>query len=653
QAEFRIYTPGSSAGRQLALLSSFAAPNQQIINDDELFRERVGSTASGLLALLGIDHDPIRSREHILISMILDHAWRGGHDVDLAKLIAEIQSPPFQRVGVVDMDTFFPAKDRTTLAMSINSLLASPSFSAWLQGEPMSIKNMLYHGDRPCISVLSIAHLSDAERMFFVTLLLEEVVAWMRTQSGTTALRAILFMDEVFGYFPPSRNPPSKKPMLTLMKQARAYGLGIVLATQNPVDLDYKGLSNAGTWFLGRLQTERDKARVLDGLEGAAIATGSQYDRAQLDKTLSGLGNRVFLMNNVHDTQPVLFETRWAMSYLRGPLTRQQIQWLTGSTAPSPVASNDPVASAAPKPAAHDSTRDEMRAPVESPADQAMSSSADQRRLIPPEVQQRFVQPANALDPRQCLYRPALWIRGRLHYVKPAAKIDHWQEIVLVRQIKSETPPEGIWEESTVWNARPDVTRIADEAARYAPVPELFLAPKHFKTWEREVRDYLFRSKPLVIFECAELKLVSAPGESESEFKIRLELAASERRDLETTRLRQKFAPKLNTLRDRKKRSEDRVDREKERLKQHKLTSILSTGQSLLGALLGRKKISVGNVGRASTAAKTIGRTSSKQAEVARAEESVEDVQARIEELEEEFAQAVAEMSDKLRVDQL
>ena len=327
--DMAIYTPGSSAGLPLTVLKSFDAPADAIIEDVDAFRDRVASAAAGLLALLGIDIDPIRSREFILVSNLLSHAWRAGRDVDIASLIHDIQAPPLDKIGVMDVDSFYPKKDRMNLSMRLNSLLASPSFAGWLEGEPLDIKRLLYTpAGKPRISILSIAHLSDAERMFFVTILLNELLSWVRTQPGTPSLRALFYMDEVFGYFPPVANPPSKTPMLTLLKQARAFGLGLVLATQNPVDLDYKGLSNCGTWFLGRLQTERDKARVLDGLEGASSQAGSQFNRQQMDRTLSGLGGRVFVMNNVHEDEPVVFHTRWAMSYLRGPLTRDQIRTL-------------------------------------------------------------------------------------------------------------------------------------------------------------------------------------------------------------------------------------------------------------------------------------------------------------------------------------
>ncbi len=337
--DMAIYTPGSSAGLPLTVLRSFEAPPPALVNQAEAYRERVGSAVSGLLALLGIVVEPISSREHILLANVLDHSWRAGKNLDMAGLIHAVQSPPFEKVGVMDVETFFPAKDRFGLAMKLNNLLASPSFAAWMEGEPLDVGGLLHTREgKPRLSIMSIAHLSDNERMFFVTILLNEVLAWVRTQPGTSSLRAILYMDEIFGYFPPTANPPSKVPMLTLLKQARAFGVGVVLATQNPVDLDYKGLSNAGTWFLGRLQTQRDKDRVLEGLEGASTAAGHAFNRKKMDEILSGLGNRVFVMNNVHNDQPVVFQTRWALSYLRGPLTREQIQTLMATRKQIPAA---------------------------------------------------------------------------------------------------------------------------------------------------------------------------------------------------------------------------------------------------------------------------------------------------------------------------
>ncbi|HUQ42293.1 MAG TPA: hypothetical protein VM052_07310 [Candidatus Limnocylindrales bacterium] len=349
-AEFAIYTPGSTAGIPVSILASFAAPPQAIRDDTELLRERVATTVTSLLGLIGIDADPIQSREHVLLSTVIANAWAKGEDLDIAALVGHVQKPPVARIGVMDVDSFYPAKERSKLALALNSLLAAPGFATWLEGAPLDIASLLRTQEgKPRVAIMSIAHLSDAERMFFVSLLLNQVLGWVRTQSGTTSLRAILYMDEIFGYFPPVATPPSKQPLLTLLKQARAFGLGVVLATQNPVDLDYKGLANTGTWFLGRLQTERDKARVLEGLEGVAAAANANFDKREMDTMLSGLGSRVFLMNDVHEDGPRLLESRWAMSYLRGPLTRDQIKKLMDGRRPA-VAAAAPNAAPAPKP---------------------------------------------------------------------------------------------------------------------------------------------------------------------------------------------------------------------------------------------------------------------------------------------------------------
>lgn len=327
--DLTIYTPGSSAGVELSLLRSFDAPDAAVLEDAELFAGKVEGTVSGLLGLIGVEADAMKSREHLLLSQIFSRAWAAGKSLDLAGVIGAIQTPPFDKVGVIELETFYPKKDRADLAVAVNTLLASPAAAGWARGEALDVARLLRTTEgKPRVSILSIAHLSEAQRMFFVTLLLDEVLTWMRRQSGTSSLRALLYMDEIFGYFPPTAAPPSKRPMLTLLKQARAFGLGVVLATQNPVDLDYKGLSNCGTWFLGRLQTERDKLRVIEGLEGAALGANRAFDRAATEAVLSALGSRVFLMNDVREAGPVIFQTRHTLSFLRGPLSRDQIKTL-------------------------------------------------------------------------------------------------------------------------------------------------------------------------------------------------------------------------------------------------------------------------------------------------------------------------------------
>jgi hypothetical protein len=350
-ADFVIYTPGSTAGLPVSILKSFAAPPQVIRDDPEALRDRINTAATSILGLVGVSADPVKDREHILLSSLFNTAWSAGQDLDLPGLIQQIMTPPFERVGVVDLESFYPSKDRSALAMLINNLLAAPTFQAWLEGDALDIQNMLYASNgKPRVSIFSIAHLSDSERMFFVSLLLNEVLGWVRAQSGAGSLRAIIYMDEIFGFFPPVANPPSKQPLLTLLKQARAFGVGILLATQNPVDLDYKGLANAGTWFIGRLQTERDKERLLEGLEGVAAGTASRFDRGKTEEILAGLGKRVFYLYNVHEDAPVTFQTRWTLSYLAGPLTRAQIKTLMDPRRPAIPAKAVPAAavSAAP-----------------------------------------------------------------------------------------------------------------------------------------------------------------------------------------------------------------------------------------------------------------------------------------------------------------
>ena len=369
-AEFVVYTPGSTTGRPISIVDSFAAPPAEVLEDPDLLGDRVAAAATSVLTLAGIDAEPLRSREHILLSTLFAERWRAGQDLDLPSLITLVQNPPVTTIGVMNLEAFFPAKDRFTLAMQLNQLLAAPGFAAWLQGDPLDIDRLLYTSEgKPRVAVISIAHLDDHERMFFVSLLLSQLVTWMRGQRGTSSLRALVYFDEIFGFLPPVANPPSKAPLLKLLKQARAFGIGLCVATQNPVDLDYKALSNCGTWLLGRLQTERDKARVLDGLEGVAASSGEGFDRASLDQLLSSLGKRIFLLHNVHEKHPTLFETRWTMSYLRGPMGRDEIRRLTAGT---PSAS----AAAAPGPGASASL----------PAPAAASSSASPASLSAPSA---------------------------------------------------------------------------------------------------------------------------------------------------------------------------------------------------------------------------------------------------------------------------
>ncbi len=601
-AEVAIYTPASNAGRPLTVLKSFAAPPPQLIDDTEAFRERILSSVSGLLALLQINADPISSREHILLSSILDYCWRNGTDVDMATMIRSIQTPPFTKVGFLDIESFYPSAERFKLAMLMNNLVASPGFAAWLEGEPPDIQQLLYTPEgRPRIAIISIAHLSDSERMFFVTILLNEVLAWMRCQQGTSSLRALLYMDEVFGFFPPTANPPSKLPMLTLLKQARAFGLGCVLATQNPVDLDYKGLSNCGTWFLGRLQTERDKLRVLEGLEGATASTGSRFDRSRMEQILAGLGSRVFLMHNVHEDEPVIFRTRWALSYLRGPLTRRQIESVM---APLKTATTET-----------ESTHRFV-------APQAELADDDLRPVLPPDLVELFF-PVNS-PTENIIYRPALLGQAKLHYVHAKSDIDQWDDVTLIRP-GGDSIPADVWSEADEWDeAKFPELLLAPEStvAVFRDVPQPMLQKKSYTTWEKALKDHLYRHQRLTLWVCKALKAVSRPAESESDFRIRLRHTAREQRDLLVEKLRARYASRFVTLEDQIRRAEQRIEREKSQKSQKTLSAAVSIGSSILGAMFGRKLNSSANVGRAGTAIRSASTMAKESADVRHAQET-------------------------------
>ena len=655
--DFAIYTPASTAGLPLTILKSFDAPPAGILADANALRERIATSVAGLLALLGIDADPIRSREHILLSNVFDRAWREQRSLDIPTLIGEIQKPPFDKIGIMDLETIFPASDRFELAMALNNLLASPSFASWMEGEPLDIKRLLYTPQgKPRLSIISIAHLSETERMFFVTILLNEILAWTRSQSGTSSLRALLYMDEVFGYFPPTANPPSKAPMLTLLKQARAYGLGIVLATQNPVDLDYKGLSNAGTWFLGRLQTERDKTRVLEGLEGAAAQTGANFDRGAMESTLAALGNRVFLMNNVHDDAPVVFHTRWALSYLRGPMTRQQIETvmeerksMSSQTQPGGAAGRKVhVEALPPRPSAAVTTLQQSDLPSS-----GSNLDASQRPIVPIEADECFVRIRTATsNDSRLVYRPALLGTAQLHFVRVTYKVDQWQKIRLLGSQFTDDAHD-VWDKADVLDDDLTFDKSPDSRCQFAPLPAELGKARNYKSWTRDLKEHLYREMTVNVWKCAQLKTYSEPNEAEDDFRIRLSQLAKERRDLNVEKLRARYAKRFTTLRDRIRRAEERVDREKSQYRSKQLQSAISLGTSVLGALFGRKLASRTNVSRAGTTLRSAERAVRERDDMARAADSLDALEQKLAELESKFEEETRKVQESLRADDM
>ncbi len=614
--DFTIYTPGSDAGVPISVLGSLAAPQIDFDENAELLRERISGTVAALLGLIGVKADPVRDREAVLLAKIFEHFWRKGEDLDLSKLILSIQKPPVQQLGVFDVETYYPEKDRFGLASALNSLVASPTFSAWLQGDPLNVDRLLYTPEgKPRHSIFYLAHLSDAERMFFVTLLLENAITWMRGQSGTTSLRALLYFDEVFGFFPPTAEPPSKRPLLTLMKQARAFGLGCILVTQNPVDVDYKGLANAGTWFIGKMQTERDRDRVLHGLQDAISNAGGEVQRTNFGELISRLDSRVFLMHNVHEEAPVVFNTRWAMSYLRGPLTRPQVRDLmdAGGKRKRPAAQAAAAATPAPNAAAPSAAPAVDAAASAVPAGYSATPSA-----LAPDVPQVYMPVGKSdaaalrelgdksggrmtsVQAAQLVYAAGLIGAAQVSFVAPKRDIDHRVERVLALPV-AEAGLGIDWADALVSNSSlRDLRRASESAAAaqgqgpfFGPVPEPINTARKIKAAEGKFSDYLYYQSRLPVLVHKGLAVVQKPDESERDFKIRLQQAAREARDEEVDALEERYETQIDKLTRRIEQEErDLADKKGERDARLQQEAI-SAGESVLNFFLGRRSSTI------------------------------------------------------------
>lgn len=627
-ADFSIYTPGSNAGLPVSVLKSFDVPPKAAMEDSESLREKIVTTATALLGLLGIEANPLQSREHILISTILENAWKQGQNLDLGTLIQWIQKPPFSKVGVMDLESFFPSKDRFALATTVNNLLAAPGFSSWMEGEDLDFGRFLHtDSGKPRVSIFSIAHLGDSERMFFVTLLLTQALSWMRAQSGTTSLRAILYMDEIFGYFPPIANPPSKQPLLTLLKQARAFGLGIVLATQNPVDLDYKGLSNAGTWFLGRLQTERDKERMLEGLEGATATQGVPFDRQKVSETLASLKTRVFLMNNVHEESASLFETRWCLSYLRGPLTRDQIKIL--------MAPKKGTAQAA--------------APAAAKEIPQSKTASSQRPVVPPEVPQNFLPLRGVIPPGSSIhYSPNFYGAAKIYYADGKIGISAEQDVIQLVPINENTSVIDWQTGAPNDTGDTELDRFPAEDANWGELPLELVTSKNYQKCSKDFADWVFRTQKLDLMRSPSSGQVSRSGENERDFRIRLSQSTREKRDSEVEKLRRAYAPKVQALEERIRRAGQTVEREQEQAKTAGYQTAISVGSTILGALFSRKKLSVGTLGRATTAVRGVSRSMKESSDINRAQDTVESLKQQLTDLENDLNTQIEQLNLKL-----
>jgi hypothetical protein len=622
-AAFTIYTPGSAAGVGLDVMGSLTRPALDWESDAEVIRDEIQSLVSSLLLLAGIESDPVSGPEHILLSTIIETVWRQGTDLDLATLVGLVPKPPFRKMGVFDVDAFIPAKQRTALAMRLNGLLASPSFASWLEGAPLAIEGMLGGDGKPKAAIVYLSHLTDDERQFFVTLLLSKLVTWIRSQAGTSRLRALVYMDEVFGFAPPTANPPSKKPILTILKQARAHGVGMVLSTQNPVDLDYKAMSNAGSWMVGRLQTENDKKRVLEGLQSAS----GTVDVAAFDRLISDLEKRTFVLHTTKPGEPVVFTTRWAMSYLAGPLTRDQVSALMGDS--KKATPSDP-GSPPPPPATP-----RAEAPVASEETVPVAPSP------PVGIGVGFLDPAASWAPRVGAVatgrqmRPAAAATVNLHYDDTAAGVDHretFEAVILPLAVPVEA----------------DAVQVVDHDPRdfvAEPPPsagfeltEARLDTKAFWTaLERDLRRHLVASRPAKVLRHPRLKLYSRIGEPEDEFRQRCLAAAEDAADAAMAKLKLRFAARIDRVRDQITAAEARKEQAEQGASAEQQEELLSGAGDLLGALLG---------GRSS--ANPLSRVASRRSQTQRAQAKAETASRQLGTKQQELAALEDELADEI-----
>ncbi len=634
-AEVVVYTPGSTAGRPVSVLASLGAPSEALRREPEAFADRVQATVSGILGLLELPADPLKSREHLLLSALFQKVWSEGRDLALEELIHLVQEPGISRIGVLELESFYPAGQRFELAMRLNALVASPSFQVWLQGEPLDPARLLYTPQgRPRLAIFSIAHLTDPERMFFTTMLAQAALTWIRGLPGTSSLRALFYLDEVFGYLPPVANPPSKRPLLTLLKQARAFGLGLVLATQNPVDLDYKALANAGTWFVGRLQTDRDRLRVGEGL---TQALGSAVDAGSLQEALGRLDRRVFLLLAPGQT-PALFRTRQTMAYLRGPMTREDLR--RAQDGPS----SPPVRPAAPDLQAPLAGGGGTSSPSRAPEGKAAFETTSGRPVLPPEVAQVWL-PA---DSSALAWRPVFLGVGRVHVEdrKLGAQADR-EVVVLVPASSGPLPLDwGSALEPGVDPARLEPAPTGSLA--FEPLASALADSRSYPRWSKEFADWLYRTQKLELRKSPSLGLVSAPGESEGDFRARLAQAWRERRDEEITALQARYAPRFEKLKARLERAAEAAEKEEADLSRQRVSTAVSFGSTLMGALFGRKTLSVSNVQRAGSAWKSASRTREEERQLERAREKLVGLQEEARSLEAQFQAEVQALEERV-----
>ncbi len=603
-----IYTPGSSAGVSINILSSLEKPNDAILEDSDAFASYLGSTVASLLALVNIEANPLESKEYILLAQIIKHAWQNGKDLSIESLVGAIMQPSFKKIGVMSLESFYPQSERFALANRFNAVIASPSFLGWLSGESLDIQKLLYDKDgKARVAIFSIAHLDDAQRMFFVTLLLNKIIAWMRMQSGSSVLKALLYMDEIYGFFPPVKNPPSKEPMLLLLKQARAFGLGVVLSTQNPGDIDYKGLSNIGTWFIGRLQTSQDINKVIEGLSGKL---DSSFSKDEIREIVSNLQKRTFFLKSAHLDDIRLFSTRWVLSYLKGPLKKDEIAKLM----------------------AHKKTQLK-----EDDKKQETKDDTFVENIILEDINERFEVDISGKNE----YFATVAASVELSFVDARRGIDIQKEQELFIALDHLT--------SCCWDEKEELEEPLKSFptkrpsnAKFAHLPEFIVEDKGLKGCKRALVNELYLSEKLELYKCKRLRLESKVDESYDEFVVRVQDILNEKKDQALQKLQERYEKKIERLQEQLKKALYQVEKEKA----DQTNSLISAGISIISALFGRSSVS-----KIGTAVNKSGRVLKERGDLSRAEAKVEDLKEKLQELEYELEEKIEELDEQFSLE--
>ena len=641
--DYAIYTPGSNSAIPVSILSSLKVPNLDWQENKEILRENISSTVTAVLELGGLkDIDPVRSREHILLSNIFENAWSKGLDLDLETLILQTQNPPFEKLGVFPISKLYPEKDRFELAMLLNNFLAAPAFSSWLEGQPLDVPSFLYSPDgRPRHSVFYLAHLADEERMFFVTLLYSAIETWMRAQPGTSDLRALVYFDEIVGYLPPVANPPSKPIILRMLKQARAFGVGLVVATQNPIDLDYKALSNTGTWIIGKLQTDQDKQRLLDGLANVA----GTLDRAYFDNTISSLGKRVFLLHNVNAKGPVIFTTRWAMNYLPGPITRNKLDDLNKMAGAEAVLASAAAGEAARPVSAAEVQSGENKDLPGSSTEPTLSSKVVVRYLpfsrnISEALASAVGQGVNAHAQPFYHYQPALIGQATVYFANRSYNVDTQTKVSV--QISS-LPGRGLVRWQDYLRDPIDINVLEARALPNATFGNLaypFDDEKNIIALSKDFADWIFRNNALKLFTNDELKITSNPGETREQFLARCKKSGGQVNGDQVEKIKARYDKLRNAIELKKTKEQMELEKDQKTLNQRRIEEAGAGLQTVIGLFGGRKS----SINSSLTKRRL---TSTAQANVKESEEMLKIYDQQLAELDQQMNQEIAGLQDK------